>query len=152
MTTTKYSSISKYSAQDAYRWYKKNNPNSQVTYSMYKHVISEFNKKVSQRIMDGEIFNMGHRLGTIRIKRIPRSFNKPTIDWGETNKLKKQGIMKIVYFTDDFYFRWNWDKYRCRVKNKSVYTFAPTKGPGGNSKALARKLKNDEFAYLNYKT
>ena len=94
---------------------------------------------------------MGQRLGTIRIKKIPRTFNKPTIDWGETNRLKKQGIKQLVYYTDDFYYRWNWDKHRCLVKNKSVYTFAPTAGQRGNRKKLVEKLKTDEFAHLNYK-
>ena len=152
MTTTKYSSESKYSTKDAYRAFRKKYPKTTVTYSLYKHIIAEFNKKVSEVILDGQVFNMGHRLGTIRIKRIPRSFNKPTIDWHETNKLKKQGINKLIYYTDDYYFRWNWDKHRCMVKNKSVYTFSPTSGANGNKKALVRRLRQDEFAYLNYKT
>jgi|TARA_R100001510_G_scaffold51875_1_gene52087 hypothetical protein len=152
MTVTKYSSASKFSTKDAYKWYKKNNPDTTVTYSLYKHIISQFNKKVADAMLDGEVFNMGYKLGTMRIKRIPRTFNKPSIDWGETNRLKKQGIKKLVYYTDDYYFRWNWDKARCMVKNKSVYTFAPTAGPNGNKRKLVKRLKSDEFAYLNYKT
>ena len=37
------------------------------------------------------------------------------------------------------------------VKNKSVYTFSPTAGAAGNKKALVKKLREDEFAYLNFK-
>lgn len=148
---TKYSSASKFSTKDSYRWFKKENPDTQITYSLYKHIISRFNKRVSEEILEGQVFNMGQRLGTIRIKKIPRTFNKPTIDWGETNRLKKQGIKQLVYYTDDYYYRWNWDKHRCLVKNKSVYTFAPTAGQKGNRKKLVQKLKTDEFAYLNYK-
>ena len=151
MTATKYSSASKFSAKDSYKWYKSQNPDTPVTYALYKHIISRFNKRVSELILEGEVFNMGQRLGTIRIKKIPRTFNKPTIDWGETNRLKKQGIKKLVYYTDDYYYRWNWDKHRCLVKNKSVYTFAPTAGERGNRRKLVEKLKTDEFAYLNYK-
>ena len=40
---------------------------------------------------------------------------------------------------------------KCKVKNKSVYTFAPTAGPTGNRKALVKKLKTDEFAHMNFK-
>lgn len=151
MTATKYKSVSRYSALDAYKWFLKQNPDTTITYPLYKQVISQFNKKVSEAILEGEVFNMGSHLGTLRIKKIERTFTKPTIDWGETNKLKKQGIKQLVYFTDDYYFRWNWDKSRCRVRNKSVYTFSPTSGSGGNRKALVRKLKGDDFAYLNYK-
>lgn len=152
MTATKYSSVSKYSAKDAYRWFKKNNPNTTITYTLYKHIISQFNKKVSERVLDGEVFNMGYKLGTIRIKKIPRTFNKLSVDWGETNRLKKQGIKQLVYYTDDYYYRWNWDKNRCLVKNKSVYTFAPTAGLKGNRRKLVSRLKSDEFAFMNYKT
>ena len=103
-------------------------------------------------LLEGQVFNMGQRLGSMRIKKIPRTFNKPTVDWGETNRLKKQGIKQLVHYTDDFYYRWNWDKHRCLVKNKSVYTFAPTAGQSGNRRKLVQKLKTDEFAHLNYKT
>lgn len=151
MSQTKYSSASKFSTKDSYRWFKKQNPDTQITYSGYKHIISRFNKRVSELVLEGRVFNMGYRLGTIRIKKIPRTFNKPTIDWGETNRLKKQGIKKLVYYTDDYYYRWNWDKHRCLVKNKSVYTFQPTAGFKGNRRKLVEKLKTDEFAYLNYK-
>ena len=151
MTATKYSSASKFSTKDSYKWYKQLNPDSPVTYALYKHIISRFNKRVSERILEGQVFNMGQRLGSIRIKKITRTFNKPTIDWGETNRLKKQGIKKLVYYTDDYYYRWNWDKHRCLVKNKSVYTFAPTAGSRGNKRKLVEKLRTDEFAYLNFK-
>ena len=152
MTATKYSSASRYSTKDSYRWFKKQNPETTITYSLYKHIITRFNKRACEMILEGQLFNMGQRLGSIRIKKIPRTFNKPTIDWGETNRLKKQGIKKLVYYTDDYYYRWNWDKHRCLVKNKSVYTFAPTAGQSGNRRKLVQKLKTDEFAHLNYKT
>lgn len=146
----KSNSVSKYSAKDAYKWYRKNNPGTEVTYPLFKHIVSQFNKKVADAILEGSVFNMGFHLGTIRIKKIERTFNRPAIDWGETNKLKKQGIKQLVYYTDDYYFRWNWDKNRCRVKNKSVYTFCPTGGQTGNRKALVHKLKSDDLVYLNY--
>ena len=151
MSQTKYSSASKFSTKDSYKWFKQQNPDTQITYAGYKHIISRFNKRVSEMVLEGRVFNMGFRLGTIRIKKIPRTFNKPTIDWGETNRLKKQGIKKLVYYTDDYYYRWNWDKHKCLVKNKSVYTFQPTSGLTGNKRKLVQKLKTDEFAYLNYK-
>jgi hypothetical protein len=151
MMRVKFSSVSNVGAVDAYKFYKKKYPKTTVTYTLYKYVVSEFNKKVSELILEGHSFNMGHRLSSIRIKKIARSFNKPTVDWGETNKLRKEGIKTIVYYTDDFYFRWHWEKARCLVKNKSVYSFTPNGGVKGNKRALVTKLKQDEFAYLNFK-
>lgn len=151
MTQVKFSSVSKLSAKDAFEYYKQKNPGTTVNYTFYKYVITEFNKMLTKHILDGNRFNMGHRLGYLKIKKIERTFNNPTIDWGETNKLIAQGIRQYVYYTDDHYYKWHWDKHMCRVKNKSVYKFMTTGGPTGNRRALSQRLKNDEFAYLNYK-
>ncbi len=134
-----------------YEWYRKNNPGSDVTYTLYKHILVEFYKKASKKILEGETFNLGHKLGSIRIKKVERNFNRPTINWHETNKLKEQGINKHVYFTDPYWFRWAWDKSTVALRNKSVYKFSPTEGKNGNKKMLVRMLKTDEFAQLNYK-
>lgn len=134
-----------------YKEYKSKNPDSDVTYSLFSYYIELFNKKVINKILEGKVFYFGHNLGSIRIKKVKRNFKSPTIDWFETNKLKQQGINKHVYYTDEYWYRWYWDKYRAKVKNKAVYKFEPTKGPNGAKKQLIRLLKQDEFAYLNFK-
>lgn len=143
--------MDKFSTKDMYAHFKKQNPESDVTYTLYKHTLGEFFKKVSNEILEGETFNLGHKLGKIRIRKVERNYNKPTIDWGATNKLKAQGINKHVYYTDPYWYRWGWEKCSVALKNKSVYKFTATKGSNGNIKALSRKLKLDEFAHLNFK-
>lgn len=135
-----------------YREYVKENPETIISYKMFKQIISQFNRKASQKILEGKTLWLGYKLGNVRIKKIERTnYTKPAIDWGETNKLKKQGINKHVYFTDNVYFRWFWEKARCQVPNKSVYKFVPSGGPAGNRRALVNLLKEDEFALLNFK-
>lgn len=143
--------MDKFSAEDMYRFYKRSNPDSDVTYTLYKHILSEFLKKAADKILDGEVLYLGHKLGAIRIKKVERNFDKPTINWCETNKLKAEGINQHVYYTDPYWYRWCWDKSTVALKNKSVYKFSPTEGANGQKKALVRRLNEDEFAYLNYK-
>jgi hypothetical protein len=143
--------MNKYAVKDMYKEYKELHPESDVTYSLFSHYIERFNKKIIEKVLEGKTFYFGHNLGSVRIKRVKRNFNKPTIDWFETNKLKAQGINKHVYYTDEFWFRWYWDKYRAKVKNKAAYRFEPTKGPTGAKKQLIKLLKTDEFAQLNFK-
>lgn len=139
--------------EDVYKEFIKEHPDTILSYKMFKSIISQFNKKAAQKILEGHTLWLGHKLGNIRIKKIERAnYSKPAIDWGETNKLKKQGIEKHVYFTDNFYFRWFWEKARCQVTNKSVYRFRPSGGPNGNRRALVNLLKQDEFAMLNFKS
>lgn len=115
-----------YNAMDMYKAFKEKYPETDITYPLFKHIISAYNKKIVDKIIDGEIFNPSFNIGRMLIARLERNFNKKTVDWGETNKLKKQGINKIIYFTDDFYYRIKWDKVNCNLKNKTVYRFQPT--------------------------
>jgi len=134
-----------------YEFYKKNNPGTEVTYNQYKYVLSEYNKKAVEHILNGETLNLGNRMGKIRIKKVKRNFDKPRIDYHETKKLRATGVDKNVYFTDEVWFRWYWSKKSCQIPNKSAYRFKPTGGDGGNRKRLVRLLKEDEFAQLNFR-
>lgn len=143
--------MDKFNAMDMFLFFKKQYPDTDVTYTLYKHILSEFFKKVSIEILDGATFGMGHKLGTVRIRKIERNPDFPSIDWGETRKLNASGEKGFVYFTDDHWFRWSWEKSKAPLKNKSVYRFSPTAGKNGNKKMLVRKLKTDPFAELNYR-
>ena len=143
--------IKNHTAVDIYKYYAKTNPGTDITYTQFKYILSLFNKKAIDQILQGRELNLHNRLGIIRIKKVKRNFNKKTVDWSETNKLKEQGINKFVFYTDDYWYRWAWEKRTCNIPNKSVYSFRSTGGDYGNRKKLTRLLKTDEFAHLNYK-
>jgi hypothetical protein len=139
-------------AKHMYASYKKANPDTDVTYAYYRAVLESFSKLLAEELLNGAVFNMGQRLGTLRIKKIKRSPNARTIDWNETLKMweeqgKKEGF---VYWTDDTYYRWAWDKRKALVKNKSAYRFDPTGGKKGLRKKLTDRLRKDPFAGMNY--
>jgi hypothetical protein len=140
-----------FSTADMYELFQEKYPDSDVTFAMFRHVICEFNKKAVDAILEGQTLKMGFGLGYIRVQKIERRFDKPTIDWHETKKLKAQGIDKKVYYTDDYIYHYYWAKKACNIKNKTVYRFDPNKGPRGITVKLARKIRNDDFAVLNYK-
>jgi len=137
---------------EMYKQFVVDNPDTDITYTLYKEVISMYNKKLVDVLLTGKEYNLRHNLGRVRIRKVQRNFDKPTINWGETNKLKAEGINQFVYYTDDHWFRWYWEKRKCSVKNKSVYQFKPTTGKSGNKRKLIELLQNDEFAYLNFQS
>jgi hypothetical protein len=146
------SSEERFGARDMFRQYKKDNPDTDVTYTLYRAILEDFNVALGDALLDGAVFNMGQRLGTLRIKKIKRNPNSRTIDWNETKKMwaeegKKEGF---IYWADDTYYRWAWDKCKALVKNKSVYRFDPTGGKRGLKKKLTERLRKDPFAGLNY--
>lgn len=126
-----------------------------LSYSEFRNVITEFNLKLIDRILEGYEFTVPYRLGKLSIKKIKRRFDKPMIDWGTTMKLKNEtGETKLVYFTDDYFCRWYWYKRACHVTNKSVYFFKPTtdnRTKKGATNKLSQLLKTNEYAHLNFK-
>ena len=135
-----------------FRQYKRDNKATDVTYSLYRAILESFNTALAEALLDGAVFNMGNRLGTLRVKKIQRNPNSRTIDWNETNKMweeqgKKEGF---VYWTDTTYYRWAWDKRKALVKNKSAYRFDPTGGKKGLKRKLTDRLRTDSFASTNY--
>lgn len=146
------SSEERFGAKDMYKAYKKDNPNTDINYTYYRAVLESFSGLLAEALLNGEVFNMGQRLGTLRIKKIKRNPSHRTIDWNETLKMwKEQGKKEgLIYWTDESYYRWAWDKRKALVKNKSAYRFDPTGGTKGLKKKLTERLRTDEFAKLNY--
>lgn len=143
-----------------YEGYK--GPHSKET---FKKVCKEFNKQVIEFLIEGYSFELGHHLASFKIVRCERSFKKPRVNWGESNKLKAklleegkqlydsktgEGEQWIVFFTDDFFCKVHWEKYRCKVPNKSAYEFVPSRGLKGLSTKLKEHLNKHELNYQDY--
>ena len=135
---------------------------------IYKKYNQEYNTNINSNLFRDicSEFNMGNNLSTLSIVRKDRDPRSPRIDWGESNKYKKEllkegkdlynsetgkGIKWHIYHTDSFYCKYYWRKGKCKVSNKSVYRFDATRGIKGNKEKLIYLLKNDELAYLKFK-
>ena len=133
---------------------------------LFRDICEEFNMLIIEYILEGKEFNMGNNLSTISIIRRDRDPRSPRIDWGESNKYKKQlleedqklynpntgkGVKWHIYHTDDFYCKYYWRKSKCKITNKSVYRFDATRGIKGNKEKLIALLKTDELAYLKFR-
>ncbi len=134
--------------------------NKDISKSLFKDICSEFNMGIIDYILEGKTFNMKNNLSSLSIVRKERDPRSPKIDWGESIKYKKElenqgkdlkDIKWHIYYTDDYYCRYYWKKGKCRIPNKSVYKFTPTRGLKGNKEKLIKMLKSDELAYLKFK-
>jgi|TARA_A100001391_G_scaffold100558_1_gene66841 hypothetical protein len=153
-----------YTLEDIYNDYC--NTNENIDKTIFKAICSDFNIKTVEDILEGGTFNMGNNLSTLSIRRTERDPRSPRIDWGESNKYKKEllengktlyskhtekGVKWYIYYTDKFYCRYYWNKGKCRIPNKSAYRFTPTRGLKGNKEKLINLLKTDDLAYLKFK-
>ena len=154
-----------YTLRDIYKIYsaEAKKPVDSLT---FRNICSEFNIGIMDYILEGKEFNLGNNLSTISISRQDRDPRNPRIDWGESNKYRKEllaegkdiydastgkGEQWFIYHTDPFYCKFYWNKGRCKVKNKSVYRFDATRGIKGNKEKLIKLLKEDDLAYLKFK-
>ena len=153
---------------------QKEDPNKELKlmdYYTFRDVIYAYNKKVVERVVDGDKVNLNERLGYMYIGKI----NKPSklINWEESKALKQQIIDEgdtprdkehpsgenwLVYYDNPFYFRWTWQKRNgiCKVKNHTVYGFYPTnkssKGVPGAKSQLVEANKKNPLLHLKYVT
>lgn len=135
---------------DVYKHYCLNKKNP-VSAKVHRNICIDFNDMVFKELREGKIFNIGFNLSNLEIILIERNFKRPRINIYETRKLRDAGIDDTVYWTDDFYCRHFWNKYKCKVKNRKYYQFSPTRGLKGNKGKLVTLLKTDKFSYLRFR-
>tara|TARA_R110002050_G_scaffold216407_5_gene352482 strand:- start:547 stop:1020 length:474 start_codon:yes stop_codon:yes gene_type:complete len=153
-----------YTFKDIYDSYIEEN--EYIDKAIFADICHTFNMGIMDYILEGKKFNMGNNLSTISIIRRDRDPRSPRIDWGESNKYKKElldngeeiydhitelGTKWFIYHTDEFYCKYYWNKGKCKVPNKSVYRFDATRGLKGNKDKLIALLKEDDLAYLKFK-
>ena len=153
-----------YTLESIYKEYIKDHES--IDKKIFRDLCESFNIEVIEDILEGQTFNMGSNLSSVSIVKMERDPRNPKIDWGESNKYKKElleqgealydsttekGTKWHIYYTDGFYCKFYWRKGRCRIPNKSVYRFDATRGIKGNKEKLVKLLQEDELAYLKFK-
>lgn len=135
----------------------------------FRDVIYTYNQKAVYDIIQGERINLSEKLGYMYVTKV----NSPSklIDWDSSNKFKEELIANgeqpkdsdhpdgsnwLLYYDNDYYFRWTWQKRKgvCKVRNHTVYEFTPTntsgKGVRGVKSMLAEANRKNPLLHLNY--
>lgn len=158
--------LADYGINDMWKYYKAKYNN--LDQKQFKQLIKAFNKSVSDAIVKEAFeFIMPRDVGNIRIKKseiklkltadgkIDKKILQP--DWNETLKLwevdkEARESKTLVYHenkhTEGYIYRWHYSKYRNKLKNKTAYSFIPSRT---NKIKLTGVLKNmDDYPYLDY--
>lgn len=136
----------------------------------FKEVIHQFNTKISDEIVfKGYCFELGFRLGWIKIKKLDVSLRKKKkIDWGKSNKRKAEIIAEgklpfkafydehlnlvgdnggekwHIYHENKYDCLWHWAKKHANAENVPYYKFRPTRynnSSNGGGLGNVNKLK-----------
>lgn len=139
-----------------------------ITYKMFSDIISTFHKRVGDRIIAGQRFNLGNNMGYIEARCVERNFSNKVLDYYETKKRKKEildrgGTIKSkerpdgeeyrILRMDKDYVRIGWVNPN-KVKNISLYEFVPATN-GANKTSLMNRFskanKLNSLLRLKYK-
>lgn len=162
--------------RDSWEYYRNKMMNKDKPYlseKEYRAICYAFLIELSKKIIKESFeYKIPASLGYLRIRKGKLKFqikdgrlkpSKKIIDWGNTRKVwykKYPGLTltqikeipdkPLVLYTNEHtngeVMRWYWNKETCRVKNKTVYLFKPTKT---NRKNL-KKWINNEFRENDY--
>ena len=148
-----------YGTDDMHRAYGR----TKISYQDFSRIVNRYNKLIVEAIARGETWKIPLNMGKVSLVTSSRSYKRKRIDWLASNQLKKEIIARggtprkpgskegeswIVYYTDDFYCRVQWDKKKTKgnsVKNWKIYKFYPA---WGFKRYIAKKLKEDELNEL----
>ena len=136
------------------QFYKRycNNIKEPISKKEFTDILSDINEAIIHEIIyDNYEFKLPCRIGYIRIQKKKTPYNKAKlkVDWKKTNKLwaekpeakeKKQFIYHLNENTDGYYYRFYFSKFTSNLKNKSAYSFVPTRS---NQRLLSSYLKEN---------
>lgn len=117
----------------------------------YKEIVHLCNDEMSNMIaLEGSCFALPYNLGDLHIVKgtVKYSDNelKSMFDFAH---FKKTGEKKLHLFKEnDYRARWWWAKRKCKVKNKNMYSFTPTRTNTGK----VGKIMKQPFGYNTYLT
>jgi hypothetical protein len=134
----------------------------------FKKVLYTHNKLMAKEILNkGGVYRLGKQLGNIFIKSIRRNHKNPKINFGETNKRKRdlleqgykleelynsktnpKGIKYVVYHDSPTYCKLHWDRDNMELRNLDFYNMKMT-GNTHNKSTFKYKfinaIKSDPF-------
>jgi hypothetical protein len=120
-----------------------------ISLQKYKNIAHLCNKELSKMIAtEGSFFNLPYNLGTLSISKDKVKYQdnelKSMFDFAH---FKKTGEKKLHLLKDeDYRARWWWGKRKCKVKNKNMYSFTPTR----TNTAKVSVVMKQPFGYNTY--
>ena len=117
----------------------------------YKNIVHTCNQELSDMIaLEGTYIMLPYSLGELGIIKRKVTFQdnelKAMFDYAH---FKKTGEKKLhLHKHKDYAARWFWKKRTCRIKNRNMYSFKPTRTNTGK----VGKIMKEDFGYNTYLT
>lgn len=138
--------------------YNNYNNKDEVEKFLYYKVINEFNKQISEEIVNNAYtFKLPLGLGSIFIDKKIKKNKTSVVDWKTTKVLWEEddeykASKKLVYelnsHSDGYVMKWKWGKSRYKNFHVQLFSFIPTRY---NKRYLAKQIKLNKALYYDSK-
>lgn len=149
-----YSGIKPYYIYRYVIWNGKKVKREVMNYKRYREVVENFFKLAQDRIIKGEYFYLGRKMGNIAARRCERNPYKLQVNNRLTRELrKKDPTHPLVYYTDPDWCRIGWEKTSRENKLLQNYRFKPTCSKGKGQPAFKERFSSalDKDPVLKYR-
>lgn len=94
---------------------------------LFKNILYVFFKKLAILILEGEAIHIPFGLGCFKMRKIFRTHSLQ-VDFNKTNQNKKEGIDRVEYRTDEYYYQFSWFKkeHKFKISTNDYFKFETT--------------------------
>jgi hypothetical protein len=117
-----------YNTDDMYKFYMSiiKSDKFKLTIAEYKEIIHEYNKIVSDLMVDESIVvRLPFRMGEIGVGKRKQNYDYERLDYGHFNKTGEKRYHTNIH-SKGWIPKIFWSKRDCVIKNKKYYSFTPT--------------------------
>ena len=116
--------------RDYYNYYvencKKHNSKYQ-SYKVFAKIVREANLMIRDKVLTNESFKLPYLLGSIKIIKFENRYDPEKQYKWKVDYIKSKELGHIVYFGEQFGYRWKWYKSKALVAGKNYYHFKPVR-------------------------
>lgn len=117
-------------------------------YKLYSSIIKDANQMIQDSIViNNEPVRLPYKLGTLGVLKYKVNFNPDRksfwrVDYKRSKEeTEKRGEKIIIYYDQEFRYRWKWYKWDVKLSGKRWYTFYPCRPA---SRAIPKALRENK--------
>lgn len=136
--------------KDYYEYYKeyslKHNSKPQ-DYKVFAKIVREANLLIRDKVLTNETFKLPYLMGELKIIKFENKYNPEKQYRWKVDYKKSKELGHIVYYGEQFGYRWKWIKRKALVAGKMYYHFKPVRLA---SRLINKAIKQDGIEYYTY--
>lgn len=116
--------------RDYYNYYKEYSEKHKYKvqdYKVFAKIIREANLIIRDQVLTNDTFKMPYYMGNLKIIKFENKFDAEKQYRWKVDYIKSKELGYIVYYGEQYGYRWKWEKTKALVVGKMYYHFKPVR-------------------------